>query len=237
MTRFFATLAAGLTLAVQAVAGPWARDPGEVFLSYSVSADTTRDEISAGTFGTDLYHNVYGEVGLGRRLTFGLDLGGDQDTTLGIAFLQYTFTRNASPLQIAADIGVAGREVDGSEDTTLLRIGGSVGYGFGRNDLAWVPLVAPQGGWAELDSYVLADPDGDDTIWQSEATVGLNVSDRFGGMVQLKAEEFPDDDLAVTLSPSLLVFFGGETTVQVGGRFGLVGSEEVGARLGLWREF
>ena len=81
------------------------------------------------------------------------------------------------------------------------------------------------------------DPDGAQTIWESEATVGMFVNDRFGGLLQIQAEEFADDDLAVYLSPGLLIRFGTQTTAQIGGRFGIEGSDDVGLRAAIWQDF
>ncbi len=237
MFRGFVVYAAFLALSGAATAGPWARDPSDVFLSYTLSADTTQDDIADGSFEGRLYHSLYGEVGLGQRLTLGFDLGGDDETTLGSGFLRYTFTRNSATWQVAADLGIGWRETDDREAADLYRVGLSVGRGFQRRDLTWVPFVEPQSGWFTVDSYALVDPDGAQSLWQSEATLGLFVTDRFGGMLQFKAEEFPDTELAFTVSPSLLMRLGEQTTAQLGGRFGVQGSEEVGLRLGIWQDF
>lgn len=230
-------LVATLVLPAPALAGPWARDPAEAFLSYTLSADSTQDAIADGSFDTRLYHSVYGEIGLGRRLTFGFDIGGDTDTGMGSAFVRYTFTRNAAPWQAAADLGLGWRDIDGAEAADLYRIGVSVGRGFQRRNLEWVPVFEPEDGWFQIDSYALIDPDGDQTLWQSEATFGMFLNDRFGAMLQVKAEEFPDAELAVTVSPNVLMRLGERSTAQLGARFGVSGSEEVGLRLGFWQSF
>ena len=226
-----------LAWSVAASAGPWARDPGDVFLSYSLSADTTQDAISSGGFEGRYFHSVYGEVGLGRQLTLVFDIGQDDETAQGSGFVQYTFTRNATTWQVAAELGLGYRDVDAAERSDLYRVGLSFGRGFGRRDLDWVPYVEPRNGWFSVDSHALVDPDGEDTLWESEATFGLFLNDRFGGLLQIKAEEYPDTDLAVFVSPSMLVQLGERTTAQVGGRFGIEGSEEVGLRLGIWQDF
>ncbi|MEM8881087.1 MAG: hypothetical protein AAGC82_10855 [Pseudomonadota bacterium] len=217
-------------------AAPWARDPAEVFLSYSVSVDTTRDEISSGSLDPDIFQSLYSEVGLGRRLTLGVDVGGDDEDTLGAAFVRYTFTRNAAIWQVATDLGFGLRE-DGGEEAELFRTGFSVGRGFTRGTLDWLPFVDPRGGWFSIDSSAYIDPDGDQSLWQSEATFGVNFTDRYAAMMQLKVEEYPGSDFSVFISPSVLATVGEATTLQAGGRFGVEGSEDVGLRLGVWREF
>lgn len=235
MFRTGLSLATLLALAAPASAAPWARDPGAAFLSYSLSADSTQDQIA--DFDGTLYHSFYGEVGLGRRLTLGFALGGDDETQEGNGFLRYTFTRAASQWQLAADIGLGFREVDGTGTTDLYRVGGSIGRGFGADALDWIPYLTPQGGWMSLDTVAMIDPDATNGFWQAELTLGLELSDRFGAMMQLQAEEYPEADLAIFASPNLLWYLGEDTTAQFGGRFGVEGSEEIGIRAGIWQEF
>lgn len=226
-----------LLTASVAQAGPWARDPADVFLSYTLSLDSDRDAIADGSFDATAYNSIYGEVGLGRRLTLGFDLGADTDSGLGSAFVRYTFTRNAAPWQVAADLGVGWRDTEGADASDLYRVGVSVGRGFQRQELGWIPYVEANSGWFQVDTFALLDPNSVQSLWQSEATMGVFFNDRWGAMLQAKAEEFPGQDLAVTLSPNALLRLGEQTTVQLGARFGVVGSEEVGIRLGLWQDF
>ncbi|MBF9035002.1 hypothetical protein HKCCE2091_12210 [Rhodobacterales bacterium HKCCE2091] len=233
--------AAALSVPVAATAGPWAREPGEIFLSYSVSASSDRAALNAafagGTLDTESYHSIYGEIGLGRRLTFGADIGRGDGSSLDQLFLRYTLSAPNDAIQFAVDGGVARRDTGAGDPRMMVRAGVAIGRGFGPEATEWVPLFRPEGGWMSLDASVLIDPETEDTIWQAEATLGVNLSDRFAGMFQLKAEEYPGDDMIVTASPSVLWRFAGETSLQVGGRFGLSNSDEIGLRIGLWREF
>ena len=237
MFRVIISLAVFVATCGMAAAGPWARDPGDVFLSYTLSADTTQDNLANGTFDGQLFHSVYGEVGVGRRITLVFDLGRDTDTTLGSAFGQYTFTRNASVWQVAAELGLGWVDTVNREPAELYRAGLSVGRGFQRRELGWVPFFEPESGWFTVNSNIQIDPDGTQTTWESEATFGLFVNDRFGGLLQIQAEEFADDDLAVYLSPGLLIRFGTQATAQIGGRFGIEGSDDVGLRAAIWQDF
>lgn len=219
-------------------AGPWAREQGDVFLSFSLSSATDRDAIGAGTFDADHYLSLYGEVGVGRRYTLGFDLGGDENGDLYVVFLRRTFSQDNATWQFAADIGFGQRSSTFGGDSELYRLGFSVGRGFGPGATDWLPFFQPSGGWFSLDSSFAYLSESGDSIVQAEATLGLNLTEQFAGLVQLKVEEWPDADTSVTLSPSVLYRFnGGPTALQVGTRFGLSGSDEVGLRLGLWREF
>ncbi|MEM9318817.1 MAG: hypothetical protein AAGA70_07390 [Pseudomonadota bacterium] len=232
MRRAAFVFAGFLATAQPVFSGPWARDPGAVFLSYSLNLDSEFEE-----FDLTPYHSIYGEFGLGRRLTLGADIGGDEATSQGSGFLRYTLTRNAAVWQFAGDIGVGWRAVDGAETAQMLRVGASVGRGFGRDRFDWVPWVDPEGGWFSVDAYTLLDPDGDQTLWQAEATLGIVLSARTGAMVQAKVEEYPDAEMAAFISPSLLVYFGEDTTLRLGGRVSVAGTQEAGLQIGLWREF
>lgn len=242
MTRLLILLGvAGLLSADPARAGPWAREQGDIFLSFSLSSASSREQIAAGVLDPETYLSAYGEIGLGRRLTLGFDLGGDEDSSLNTVFLRRTFTQPNRPLQIAADLGFGRRETEGAlgdEVTDLYRLGFSIGRGFGPASMDWMPFLQPSGGWVSLDLSYLHLAETGEAIRQGEATLGLNINANFAGLLQLKAERFPIGDPIVTLTPSVLYRIrGGPMTVQVGTRLGLSGSEEVGLQLGLWREF
>ena len=112
MHRLFAALLAlaGL-LAPSVQAGPWARAPGEVFLSYSHNLATTADALAAGDMRMEAFSSLYGEVGLGRRLTLGLDLGRGTYTDEALIFLRRTLTRPDATWQVALDFGLGQRRV------------------------------------------------------------------------------------------------------------------------------
>lgn len=222
-------LALGLVQA--ACAGPWARPSGAAFLSYSMITDVT------GETRGDLFHSVYGEAGLGKGLTLGLDLGRDHSTDEATVFLRYTFTGNADLWQFASDGGIARRTAGGRADTTLYRVGVSVGRGLSRADFGWMPGQAPESGWLSLDVVALLDPFGDQSLWYAQATAGADWSDEIGGMLQLTVEELPGRDLTATLTPSLLWSPTETTTVQMGARFGLQGAETLGLQLSVWQNF
>ncbi|MBF9030498.1 hypothetical protein HKCCE3408_08830 [Rhodobacterales bacterium HKCCE3408] len=226
-------------LAAPAQSGPWAREPGDVFLSYVLSAEDSRSALVTGSFDPALYHSLYGELGLGHRLTLGLDAGFDDETLMAQGFLRYTLTRPTRPFQFALDAGIGLRDGPAQGSFPVLRAGISVGYGFGGGATDWVPFVDLDGGWLALDATYITAPDRDWEVWQTEATLGLNVTDRITGLLQLKAEDWPGSEPAVSLRPSLLFRFGedGTTRLQIGGRVSLSGGDEMGLRIGLWQEF
>jgi hypothetical protein len=234
-----AALAAALALIVPpAAAGPWGRDAGEFFLSFTLTGEETRAALSTGRLEPETTVSAYGEFGLGNRLTAGIDLNWGEVSQMAVVFARRTFTPPDAAWQVALDAGAGMRAVDGQPTQTLLRFGASVGRGFGgwQGRLGRI-AAGHDGGWMTLDASALVDPEGDDVIWQTEATLGVNLGTRWRGILALKAEEWPGADPVLTARPSLVFELGEGTALQAGMHAGLAGSDAVGASLALWREF
>lgn len=82
---------AGLVIALglggaQAAAGAWPREPGSGFVSVGYEVTTTRRELSGPDPAPDFagYRTLFAEIGVTRRLTAGLDLGGDEVGLTGL---------------------------------------------------------------------------------------------------------------------------------------------------------
>ena len=122
-----------LVLSLPAQAGPWLREEGGTYLSFTAEI-AEYDE-------TEGWLSVYGERGVRPGLTLGLDAGGRHDGTSAKALV---FARlpivGKGDWRVAAHLG-GGAWLDGGEVTPVLRPGLSVGRGFGL----W------QGGWAAAD--------------------------------------------------------------------------------------
>jgi hypothetical protein len=221
-----------------AVAGPWAREAGETFLAFSVPADAPAVSLVAGGAVLDRYASLYAEHGLGRRMTLGAQLGRGGTDREAVVFLRYTVTAPEAPWQLAFDGGVGFRTEAASADRRLLRLGASVGRGFGGLDAPrwWLP-IRHEGGWATLDVSGMVDLETEEVIWQAEGTLGMSLSERLRLMLQLKAEEWPGSDAAYTVTPSAAWSLNSRTTAQVGLRMGVGDDPTLGLTLGLWRSF
>ena len=121
-------------------AGPWARAPGEVFLSFSQNMSSNAEALATGTMEMSAYSSIYAELGLGRGLTLGLDLGRGDYTDEAILFLRRTLTRPDARYQVAVDLGYGQRRVDVLGDSQLARVGLSFGRGFDSAALDWLPM-------------------------------------------------------------------------------------------------
>ncbi len=220
-----------------AAAGPWAREDGAVFLSLMLSAEEPRASFATGQFTADPAISVYGELGLGQGFTAGLELDWGTSSQMATVFARYTLTSPSAPVQFAVDGGLAQRSLDGQPTDGLLRVGGSLGASFSQTDSPPLGLPMPGNGWATLDAAAFFHDDGALSIWRTEATVGLHVSDRLRAIFALKTEEWPQSGLSVTARPSLVLSISEGTSLQGGLVTGLRGSDTLGVSLSLWQEF
>lgn len=220
-----------------AAAGPWAREDGAVFLSLMLSAEEPRTAFATGQFTADPAVSLYGELGLGRDSTAGLELDWGTSSQMGTVFARYTLTEPSAPLQAAVDAGLARRSIDGQPTDGLLRIGSSLGGSFSEADASPLGIPMLGSGWASLDAAAFLHDDGTLSIWRAEATVGLHVSDRLRAIFALKAEEWPQTAVSVTARPSLVLRMNEGTSLQGGLVAGLRGSDTVGVSLSIWQEF
>jgi hypothetical protein len=221
----------------QVSAGPWARDAGDIFVSFQISAEESPTDVMEGLWEPETYFSGYAEAGLGRSLTFGLDVGGGEVSRQVVGFLRYTLTPPDAVWQIAVDAGMGARRLVDDQGHGLVRIGVSLGRGFGDGGEAWYMPLRHQGGWVMLDAVALYDLEIAEPIFQTEATVGFSLSDRASAVFQLKAEDWPLSDPLVTFAPSFVFQIRPGTSLQLGARAPLTGSDRVGLSLSLWQEF
>ncbi len=236
--RRFISLLAGLLccLAAPLQAGAWARAPGDVFLSFSTNLQGSVDGIMTGTETPDAYYSFYAEVGLGRRLTFGLDLGQGEFSREAVAFLRYTMTPDDRRLQVALDLGFGHREIIDQSSSALQRAGLAIGYGYDLTAPDWIPFEMSDG-WFSLEATIIRDTAQDDLRWKAEATIGLNVTPRLSFLFQVLAEEWPGNDVTYGVNPSAVFDLTDATSVEVGLRGSFGDSQTIGLELGLWHRF
>jgi hypothetical protein len=219
-----------------ALAGPWARSEGEGFVSLTVTADVDGRDLVAGVpLAFAPFTSLYGEYGLGRGVTTVARLGRSDSAREADLVLRYPLTRPDAAWQAALEGGVALR---GPDARRLVRLGASVGRGFGAADRQrwWWP-VAHEGGWAALGLSALHEPEAATTDWELEATLGLALSDRLSLMLHLKAEEPDGADGFVTVMPSAAWSLSERSTLQLGARLGGYDGNRVGLSLALWQSF
>lgn len=217
----FAILCIQLT-AGTALAGPWAREKGQVFVAttgtYSYGLDT---ELSSGDGG------IYAEYGLTHRLTLGFAaMDNLYDYTHAYVFLRRTLSSPNRRLKLAASIGVgASRRAD--EWAEMARIGFSVG----QPTTWWKP------GWWSVRAAIEDHALWDEPIYKLDATFGVNLTDRLKTIVDLETSHRPGDTDTHTLRTSLAWDTGRGTHLL----FGIEAKDSVeraiGLRAGWWRQF
>jgi hypothetical protein len=186
----------------------------------------------AGRFDTDPSLSVYGELGLGRGFTAGLELDWGSSSRMGTVFARYTLTSSSAPLQLAVDGGFAMRSVDDRPTETLLRVGGSLGGSFGG---ATAPGDrGPAVFRGRLDGHrrrrvsrrwrITVDLAGGGDAWPASRRPDLRA------IFALKAEDWPGSTLAVTARPSVVLGLSDGTSLQAGLIAGLRGSDALGCQ-------
>ncbi|MDR9395000.1 MAG: hypothetical protein RI571_11925 [Roseovarius sp.] len=208
-----------ILMTVQAQAGPWPRDKGETFLSFSVEAE------QPDAFGyINHFMTLYGEHGLTDRLTGGIDIGGrSTGLSKAVVFLRYPVTPPEHRLKIAAEIGL-GR----AAGHRALRPAISVGRGF---------KLGERHGWMAVDTRVVLFDRASRRLVQSDVTVGFNTSSRSKAILQLQMG-FPDTTPSyMKLAPSLVLEPRPGRHIEIGVTAGVKELSSVALKLGLWRRF
>lgn len=219
------------------MAGPWARDAGDVFVSFQISAEEAPVDVMAGLWEPETYVSAYGEMGLSHSLTLGVDLGQGDLSRQAVGFLRYSMSEPDATWQFAVDAGLGARQLGDDDPHGLVRLGGSVGRGFGGGGDAWYMPMRHEGGWVTLDMVALYDLEIEEPIFQAEGTVGFSLSDRASAVFTLKAEDWPGSEPLLTVSPSFVFQIRPGTSLRVGARGAVMGSDTVGLSLSLWQEF
>lgn len=129
------------------------------------------------------------------------------------------------------------RSTDGRTSTSC-GSGGAIGTSFDGGDTSMIaPGMLDGGGWMTLDGAAFLASDGTLSIWRSEATLGLHVTEDLRAILALKAEEWPGSTAALTLRPSIVLRVSDRISLQTGVTAGLRGSDTFGLSLSLWQEF
>lgn len=245
MRNFWQILLLWLVLGQAAMAGPWPRAQGGVFLSLSQERD--RDENS--------YSSLYGEYGLSPRNTLGFELGhsnaGESSLML---WWQRAMDRGEGPNRWTLASGMGVLERDG-EYLPLAQIGGAWGRGF--DSIPGLRQI-PGGGWLGVDlrskvagamkdqaevealaasgagmlSYITPE-----TTTKAEVTLGWHATDALMLINQFRFEEREDTGFSSKLAVSAVQDLWGPAKLELGLIAPLSGTGETAVKLGTWVEF
>ncbi|MEO9898044.1 MAG: hypothetical protein ABJD13_08570 [Paracoccaceae bacterium] len=208
-----------VVLSSSAIAGPWLREDGKGFLSFS-------SEIHAST---DVEGGVYTEYGLTSDITVGgkinVEMGplgiGDQEL---LAFIRRPIGPREKRWLAAYELGLGYRRGEGANDAVAY-LGFSVGRGFSLWD---------KNGWMTFDTSLEQPFGASSTLYKIDSTIGLAFHEHWKAMMQVFIAA-SEDDTDITLAPSVIW---SPANAKSSYQFGLKLEEgRVSARLSLWRDF
>jgi hypothetical protein len=205
-------------------AGPWLREKGSSFTSFSFSASMNLDAHSTGFF----------EFGITPTSTVGLDVGfsrynsGDK-LGYGTLFLRRALGPTDRPNKFAYEVGIGGT-YGGTNRDLIPHFKTGLTWGRGIE-------FKGKGGWLTMDTGVLWNLHNYDHVIKVDTTLGLRFTDFTTGILQLNLANQTDETFGF-FEPSL-VFSPRNMDLKV--QIGLITPLESGGKtslkLGLWREF
>lgn len=212
----------GQTWANPAIAGPWPRAKGDAFLAFSTRIAAPDIANINGPYS--IYSSTYIEYGLTEKITIGIDLGhavsGD---TKAVAFLRYPLGVLKGKHRVAFEIGVG---IAGNDP--LLRPGMSYGFGFSGEK---------RSGWFTIDAVTEYRPISGQIDLKADITLGINHTDRVRSMFQFQTGISTGDPAFIRFAPAIIVRTRAKNHIEIGADFGILGDQEVGVKIGFWREF
>ena len=229
MPRIFRPLNALLWLSLSCLtctsvsAGPWARGEGEIFVSTGLEHVWL-----PGPGGEDLHFThatIYGEYGLGDRLTLVLDAHEGEETQTRLVLGRYTLTHSDVPHQFALSVGV-GVESRPDDTEDLVVLGAHIGRG-GSSRLGNI--------WTAIDMQYRWREFANDT-WKLDATLGVTPSERWLYYGQFQGDGSNTEE-TIRLQTSAVRTLNARFKLEVGAIAGLQNTDELGVTLGLWSEF
>lgn len=240
MTRIVALFL--ILLAQPVLAGPWAREPGGVFLSLSGEGD--RDGNS--------YAGLYAEYGLSPRNTLGLELGrANAGETSAMIWWQRMLDGGQGPDRLVLSSGLGAIQREG-ETMPAAQVGAAWGRG-----LDSVPVLRriPGGGWLSVDARMKVVGATEtaridegltsvevayltpETTTKAELTLGLRPWDGIMVINQFRLEERDDTGFSAKLASSVVRDLWGGAKIELGVVAPISGDGEQALRLGTWFEF
>ncbi len=196
-------------------AGPWPRDKGQGFLSFSTDYDGKNDAF---------FTTLYAEYGVTSWITAGIDLGfSDDDLYKAIAFGRLPLGSQDGTWKLAIEMGIGT-----FEDDAVLRPGLHFGRGI---------KIAKRDGWFTVETLANYAPDPDKVDVTTDITLGLNMSQKHKIILQLQNGNQPMDPDYLNLATSVVVEKTPGLHLELGMKTGLMDHGDIAVKLGLWHSF
>jgi hypothetical protein len=229
--RHVLLIVVALIAATEARGGAWPRGDGNAFLSFKYTGRYDRAAVALLDFTREDLVQAYGEIGLTPRLTFGGELSraGPEAAPISEArgFLRYTVLKRGAHVA-SAELGAGRRGNAFGYEATFLRPGLAWGRGYESRFGT---------GWMELDLQGEIYASGQDPAVKLDATLGLNLTDRFAVILQGRAGDYPNIDPYLRVAPSAVVRLTERVRVQAEIEAGLWSDTGVSGAIALWLEF
>lgn len=217
-------------------AGPWPREPGHHFLSFSHERDREGNS----------YSGLYGEYGFRPRTTLGYELGHTNvGETTALLWIQRALDDGEGPNRFAVSAGVGGVRTDQGW-LGIGQVGASWGRGFeGLWGGGWMTAEARIRIAGSVDAVAAGLGLGDaasayltpETSAKLDMTLGFRPAERLMVVNQLRLEQRPDADFSAKLALSVIGDVGGPAKIELGVIQPLTGPGEPALKLGSWVEF
>lgn len=200
-------------------AGPWLREKGAGFLSFSTiqkKAERLTDPLA--------YMSLYAEYGLRESLTLGLDLGGDDlGKYKAILFALRPIRTLGDQTRLTAEFGLGV-----VNDNFVLRPGVALGRGF---------QTFGKPGWLSLEMRAEMTPELKSFELGTDLTLGLSPWERGKVIFQVQSGGTMADPDYLRVAPSFVYEIKPGRHLEIGATAGLKNTEKYGIKLGVWRSF
>lgn len=205
-----------------AAAGPWLREKGSSFTAVSIS----------GNYALETASQTYLEYGLSDKTTLIGDVGMARfhyfpNTGYATFSLRRALGSTDATSKWAYELGLGAGWI-GEEVLPQIRTALSWGRGI---------TLGEKSGWMTVESAVLWDVTYALHVAKIDTTVGLNLTDKTKGMLQLYTAHAVGETIA-TLAPS--VVYSPENTkfsIQLGAESQIGHWDNAAIKIGIWREF
>lgn len=215
-----------------AFGGAWPRGESHAFLSFKYTGRYDLEDVALLDFTREDTLQVYGEIGVAPRLTFGgqfLRSGPEiAPVTEARGFVRYTFLQRGAHV-MSAEIGAGQRSNEFEYEVRFIRPGLAWGRGFDSRIFGQ--------GWMELDAQAEFYDNEDDPALKLDTTLGVNVAGRFAMILQGRAGDYPNLDPYVRIAPAAVVRLTPWLRVQAEFEAGVYNDTSVSAALALWFDF
>jgi hypothetical protein len=232
MSMRLALVVAATLAGTQAVGGAWPRGEGHGFLSLKYTGRYDLEDVALLDFTREDLFQGYGEIGVAPRLTFGGEYSrsgpGEAPVSEVRGFVRFTFLQRG-PHVMSAEIGAGQRGNDFGYEVGFVRPGLAWGRGFDSSIFGE--------GWVELDAQTEIYDTEDDPAIKLDATLGINITDRFAVILQGRAGDYPNLDPYFRIAPSAVVRLTQRLRVQAEFEAGVYNDTGVAGAVAVWLDF